>query len=189
MRKTPLLILAAVVWFPAVAPAQTETLTEVTFPEFLTHYEESLHPVDQAYEEMANENLPLRDETGQALGRRHIEDRRQVVVSLHQTIRQLAANPQDLVLTTKLFFQTETLVDDLFDLSQIAYDNDREELAKTFSDLETALDHNDDLIEAYVLRLAAAKQERIEQLEKENQDLQKRVKEAAEHQKAKPHSP
>jgi hypothetical protein len=44
-------------------------------------------------------------------------------------------------------------VDDLFDLSQIAYDNDREELGKTFSDLETALDRNDELIEAYVLRL------------------------------------
>jgi hypothetical protein len=189
MRKTTLFVLAAIVSFPSATPAQTDTLTEITFPEFLTRYEESLRPVDQAYEELANENLPLRDETGQALGRRHIEDRRQTVVSLRETIRQLGGNPQDLVLTTKLFVQTETLVDDLFDLSQIAYDNDREELGKTFSDLETALDRNDELIEAYVLRLATAKQARILELEKENQDLQKRLKGAGEREKAKPSTP
>jgi hypothetical protein len=124
MSKTLLVLLVGVVLAPA-AGAQDETLTESSLPDFLSRYEQTLSSVDKAYEELASENLPLRDDAGQPLGRRHIENRRQAVVGLMQTIHQLSAKPGDLVLTDILFVQTEALADDLFDLSQIAYDNDR----------------------------------------------------------------
>ncbi len=179
MRKTPLFILAAMFALPWRLWAQGENLTASNLSEFLARYQESLTRADQAYEELMSENLPLLDEAGQPLSRRHIDDRRQTLANLGQTARQFAANPEDLVLTTTLLIQTEVLADDLYDLSQIAYDNDREELAKNLSDLETTMAHNKDLLETYTLSLAAAKQERIQELEKENRDLQQKLKETA----------
>lgn len=189
MHRILLVILAGMLSFPSVRRAQDETLTASTLPEFLARYEQNLGPLDQAYEELTNENVPLRDETGQPLGRRHIEDRRQALAGLRQTVHQLASSPSDLVLTTTLFAQTEALVDDLFDLSQICYDNDREELGKLFSDLETTIDRNNDLVESYALKLATAKQDRLQELEKENRDLQQKLKEAAEREKTKVTAP
>ncbi len=178
MRVALLVISAATVSLAAALQTQTEKLTPATFPEFLSRYEAGLRPVDEAYAELENENLPLRDEMGQPLvGRRRIIDRRQRLEQLLKTLHQLEANPPDLVLTTTLLVQTEALADDLFDLSQMAYDNDREELAKRLSDTEATMDHNADLVEAYTLDLAALKQQRIEELEKENRGLQQKLKE------------
>lgn len=171
--------------WPARLGAQGQSLTTSGLPEFLTRYETSLEPIDAAYAALAEENLPLRDESGQALGRRPIDNRRQAIADLRQTVRQLAASPQDLVLTTKLFFQTEATADDLFDLSQIAYDNDREELGKRLSDLTAIMDHHNNLIESYALSLAAEKQERIRELEKENRELQQKLKAVREQRKVK----
>lgn len=155
------------------------------FSEFLTRYQKNLDRVGEAYSDLVNENLPLRDETGQPVGRHHLDDRRKELADLRQTVRELAENPQDLVRTIRLFIQTETLVDDIFDLSQIAYDNDNEELGKRFSDLETATDQNREFLESYALSLAGEKQQRVLELEKQNSDLEKKLKEVAERPKAK----
>lgn len=171
--------------FPPELEAQSEELTASGLSEFLPGYEKQLQPLDAAYADLENEKLPLRDELGKLLGRRPIENRRQALASLRDTVHRLEANPQDLVLTTELFLKTESLTDDLFDLSQTAYDNDREELGNRFSDLLTAIDNKKDLIESYALSLAGEKQERIRELEKENRDLQRKLKEAAEHAKTK----
>jgi len=165
---------------------QESPLTAVNLPEFLARYQKNLDRVDAAYADLANENLPMRDEDGQPLGRHRLDDRRNELGVVRQTARQLAARPQDLVLTTRLFILTETLVDDLFDLAQIAYDNDREELGKRFSDLELAMDHERELVEAYVLSLAEEKQKRIQELEKKNRDLQKKLKAVEEPTREKP---
>ena len=172
--------------FSSGLPAQDKTLTSSTLPGFLADYKKSLGPVDAAYTDLANENLPLRDENGQPLGRRPIDDRRQQLTDLRQAVRQLAANPQDLALAISLFVETETLADDLFDLSQIAYDNDREELGKRLSDLQAIMDRASRQLESYGLHLATECQERIRQLEKENQELQQKLKEAAKRASATP---
>lgn len=140
--------------------------------------------MDGVYAELEVENLPLRDETGQPVGRRPINDHRKALADLRQTLRQLAATPQDLVFVTTVFVQTEALADDLFDLSQVAYDNDREELAKRLADLLTGVDQSKERIESYALSLAAEMQERIHKLEDENRDLQQKLKEAMAHSKA-----
>ncbi len=160
--------------------AQDAKLTAAGLPEFLARYEQSLEPVDSAFADLANENLPLRDESGKPVGRRNITDRRKTVADLRDAVKRLAASPQDLVVTMTVFNRTEKLADDLYDLSQIAYDNDREELGKRLTDLLTAVDHNQDLIESYALSLAAEKQKRILELEKENRYLQQKLKEAVE---------
>ena len=184
MCKILLFALAATAFLPSLS-AQTDTLTASNLAEFLARYEESLNPVNQAFADLESEKLALRDESGQPLGRHHIEDCRQVVVSLRQVIRQLTTHPEDLVSTITLFIQTEALADDLFDLSQISYDNDREELGKRFSDLQIAFDHKEDLIQKHALQLATTKQDRLKQLEVENHDLQQKLKDAAQRPKRK----
>lgn len=187
MRATFLMSLAAMLVFSSMLSAQqAKTLTSSTFPDILKDYERKLDQVDQAYGELTNEGLPLRDKAGQPLGRRHIEDRRQTLVELRKTVRQLAASPQDLVLATTLLMQSEALVDDLFDLSEIAYDNDREELGKRFSDLEATMDRSRDEIESYVLSLARTKEQRLQELEKENKALQQKLRDSHRLRKMKP---
>ncbi len=166
--------------------AQNAKLTASSLPEFLARYEQSLGPVDSAFADLANENLPLLDESGKPLGRRNIRDRRKTVADLRDTVKRLAASPQDLVLTMTLFNRTETLADDLYNLSQIAYDNDREELGNHLTDLLATVDQNQDLIESYALSVATEKQKRILELEKENRDLQEKLKEAAKRPKKLP---
>ena len=64
------------------------------------------------------------------------------------------------------------MTDDLYDLSQIAYDNDREDLGKRLSDLMTPLDRDRAQIESYTLTLAEETEARAEELEKRNQELE-----------------
>jgi hypothetical protein len=177
MRRLLPLALLALVLLPLNLSAQ-EKLTPSNLPNFLAGYDTNFGLLDAVYSEMADENLPLRDEAGQPLGRRPIEDRRQVLSDLQQAAHQLSASPQDLVLLAALVFKTENLADDLFDLSQIAYDNDREELGKRLSDLQTTMDHNKELLSAYLLNLAADKQARISQLEKDKAELERKLQEA-----------
>jgi vacuolar-type H+-ATPase subunit I/STV1 len=154
-----------------------EKLTPANLPEFLKQYDTNFSLLDQIYRELAEEELPLRNEGGQPLGRRPIEDRRQALSDLRQNVVRLAASPQDLVLTASLTFKTENLADDLFDLSQIAYDNAREELGKRLGDLQITMDHNKEMLAAYLLALAAEKQEYIARLEKEKAELERKVRE------------
>ncbi len=184
MRGTLLILLMALFLLPLTLPAQNESLTASNLSSFLDRYQKDLEAADQAYTELSNENLPLLDENGQPLGRHHLEDRRQTLIGLRDIARRLAASPGDLVLATTLFARNEALVDDVFDLSQVAYENDREELGKRLSDLEAALDYHDGLIENYVLSLAASQQQRMQELERENSDLRLKLKEALEKGKA-----
>jgi hypothetical protein len=89
------------------------------------------------------------------------------LVEIRSDVDCLAVKPDDLVLTMKFLSHTERLADDVYDLSQIAYDSDREELGKQFTDLLTVLDRDQDQIQAYALTLAAAKQHRIQTIEQE----------------------
>ena len=169
--------LLAFACIPSPLSAQ-EKLTPSNLPAFLKQYDTNFSLLDEVYRELAEGDLPLRDERGQPLERRPIEDRRQALSDLRQNVLRLGANPQDLVFTATLEFKTENLADDLFDLSQIAYDNDQEELGKRLGDLQITMDHNKEMLAAYLLALAAEKQERIEQLEREKAELERKLKEA-----------
>ena len=88
----------------------------------------------------------------------------------------MAAKPEDLVLATTLVIRTESLADDLFDLSQVAYDNDREELGNKLNNLQVTMEDNKGLLADYLLALAADKQNRLQQLEKEVEDLHQKLR-------------
>lgn len=138
---------------------------------FLETCQKILQPLDAVYEDLESENLPLMDESGQPLGHRPLENRRQALAELRHTVEQLHAEPENLVLVTTLFIEFESLTDDLYDLSQIAYDNDREDLGRRLAELVSQLDAQRDTIESYTLSLAAEKESRLQQLEDENQNL------------------
>jgi restriction endonuclease S subunit len=59
----------------------------------------------------------------------------------------------------------------------VAYDNDREELANRLGTLQTTMDENRELLADYLLALAAEKQNRLQQLEKEVDELHLKLKE------------
>lgn len=177
MRKVvlPVMFLGALL-LVRNARAEDSQLTQENLADFLARCEQNFGLLETAYADLANVDVSLRDEQGQSLGRRRIEDRKKNLVEVRETVRKLAKDPQNLVLTTTLFVRNEALSDDLFDLAQIAYDNDIEELGKRFSDLETAFEYNQKLLEAYTLKLATEKQDRMHQLENENQELQRKLK-------------
>jgi hypothetical protein len=178
MRKALLLPAFLVcILCPARLSAQ-EALTAANLSGFLTRFDQNFSFVEEAYTDLANEKLPLRDTQGQPLARRPIEDRHRVISSLRQVSREVAANPRSLVLVAEIVFQTEELVDDLFDLAQIAYDNDREELGRRLAVVQTTMQQNKYLLASYLLSLAAEKEERLKRLEKENAELQLRIKPA-----------
>ncbi len=167
--------------------AQDEQLTASTLPRFLGGYQQTLQLVDAAFAEILNENMPLLDESGTPMGRRNIEDRHKQVAELRDTAKQLGAAPQDLVLALNLYDGTEKLADEVYDLSQIAFNNDLEELGNRLSHLLPTVDHDQDLLGTYALSLAGEKQKRITELEREVQDLRQKLSEAAEKPKAAQH--
>lgn len=160
-----------------------EKLTSSNLPGFLKNFNTNFSLLDDMYRELSEDELPLRDEAGKPLARRPFEDRRQELSDLRQNALRLAADPQDLVLTATLVFKTENLADELYDLSQIADDNGREELGKRMGDLQVTMDHNKEMLADYLLTLAAEKQERIVQLEKEKTELERKMKEAEQQRK------
>lgn len=96
---------------------------------------------------------------------------------MRQTARQLALKPEDLVLAATLVIRTESLADDLFDLSQVAFDNESEELGNRLSTLQITMEENKEMLADYLLALAAQKQNRLQQLEKEVDELHRKLKE------------
>jgi uncharacterized coiled-coil protein SlyX len=60
----------------------------------------------------------------------------------------------------------------------VAYDNDREELGKRLSALQITMEENKELLADYLLALAAEKQNRLQQLEKEVDELHGKLKES-----------
>jgi hypothetical protein len=176
MKTPPLLLcLLSVAIFPTSLLPQ-QKLTADNLPDFLARYDTNFGPLDAIFKDLTNENLPLTDETGQPLARRPLTDRQQSLADLRQTALQLAAKPEDLVLATTLVIRTESLADDLFDLSQVAYDNDREELGNKLNNLQITMEDNKGLLADYLLALAADKENRLQQLEKEVDDLHQKLK-------------
>jgi hypothetical protein len=171
-----LLFMVLVAIFPATLVAQ-QKLTATNLPDFLARYDTNFGPLQAVFKDLTNENLPLTDETGQPLARRRMEDRLLALTNLRETARQLAAKPEDLVLAATLVIRTESMADDLFDLAQVAYDNDREELGKQLGALQTTMEENKELLADYLLALAAEKQNRLQQLEKEVNELHQKLKE------------
>jgi hypothetical protein len=170
------LFMAWIAIFPTTLLPQ-QKLTATNLPDFLARYDTNFGPLEAVFKDLTNENLPLTDEAGQPLARRPMQDRLLALTNLRQTARQLAAKPEDLVLATTLVIRTESLADDLFDLSQVAYDNDREELGKQLSALQITMEENKELLADYLLALAAEKQTRLQQLEKEVDELHQKLKE------------
>ena len=176
MRNCLVIFALVVCTLLPVSLAAQESLTPANLPDFIAAYDKNFEPIETLYSELINEQLPLRDEQGQPLGRRPLEDRRQALSDLREVADQFARSPQDLVLSARLVLRTESLADDLFDLSQIAYDNDREELARRLADLQTTMDHDREALASYLLDLAGQNQERLKELEKENAELQAKLK-------------
>ena len=172
------LFMASVAIFPTTLLPQ-QKLTVTNLPDFLARYDTNFGPLEVVYKDLANENLPLTDETGQPLARRPLADRLLAVTNLRQTARQLAVKPEDLVLASTVVIRTEILADDLFDLAQVAYDNDSEELGTRLSAFHITMEENKELLADYLLALAAEKQNRLQQLEKEVDELHKKLKEGA----------
>jgi len=170
--------MACLAFLPATLLPQ-QKLTVTNLPDFLARYDTNFGPLEAAFNDLKNENLPLTDETGQPLARRPLDDRLLAATNLRQTARQLAAKPEDLVLATTVVIRTEILADDLFDLSQVAFDNDREDLGNRLSALQITMEENKELLADYLLALAAEKQNRLQELEKEVDDLQQKLKESA----------
>jgi len=180
--RIPVNIFFAFLLVPSSAlRAQTspKPLTADTLPRYLTNYERNLIPLEGAYGQMENDPMPLYDQQGQPLGHRPLEDRRQLLANLRETLHKLSAKPGDLRLALRLFFQTDDLTDDLYELSQFAYDNDREELGKQLSDIMNTLDRDRAVLENYALGLAEESEARLEELEKRNQELEAKAKGAA----------
>ena len=103
----------------------------------------------------------MREDSGKRVSRGDIKDRRKIIADLRVTAKELASRPEDLVLALTLFDLTEKLGDDLYDLSQIAYDNDLEEPAVRLTELLATVNYNQDLIEGYVFNLATDKQKKL----------------------------
>ncbi len=176
MRYVAVSILMLAVLAAAPATAQEDQpLTAADVPGFLTQMEKDMAPVEAAFDQLADENLPLYDESGQALGRRHIENRRKELEELRGILAKLRDEPDNLVLVAQLYFQIELLTDDVYDLSQIAYDNDREDLGRRLGDMVGPLDDDRGRVETYTLQLAQDKESRLKRLEQENQDLKQQL--------------
>jgi hypothetical protein len=145
------------------------SLPRSELPQFLARYEQRLKPIDAAYADLSDQPFTMRDDSGRTVGRREIKDRRKIVADLRATARALAARPEDLVLALTLYDLTEKLGDDLYDLSQIAYDNDLEEPATQLTEFLVTVNYDQDLIEGYVFNLAKDKEKQLRQLREEKQ--------------------
>ena len=179
MRKTLFVMTTLILCLSPAWGAEKTTLTAESMPEFVARYQKLLGPLDAIYGNLESENMPLRDESAQPIGHHPLENRRQALSELRDTLGKLGADPRNLTLVTTFFIQSEALSDDLYDLTQIAYDNDREELGKQLSDLGARLDGQRDAIESYALALAQEKEDRIKQLEDENSSLRQELKKDA----------
>ena len=177
MKRTLIpLFMASIAIFPITLLPQ-QKLTATNLPDFLARYDTNFGSLEAVYKDLTNENLPLTDEAGQPLARRPLADRLLAVTNLRQTARQFAAKPEDLVLASTVVIRTESLADDLFDLSQVAYDNDHEDLGNRLNTLQITMEENKELLADYLLALAAEKQNRLQQLEKEVDELHQKLKE------------
>lgn len=159
---------------------QDQPLTATSLPRVLGDYQQTLQQVDAAFTEILSEKMPLLDDSGRPVGRHNIEDRHKEVAAMREIAKQLTASPQDLVVTLRLADGTEKLGDDVYDLSQMAFNSDREELANRLARLLPAVDLVQDALGSYAVSLADGKQKRIVELELEVQELRQKLDAASE---------
>lgn len=158
------LVLAFCASFAFGSQGQIEDLTQSNLQDFLARFKQDVKEAGLDFGRLSDAKLPLLDEAGHPLGRRRIRDRREVLTDLQKTLTDFERTPQGLVVAMTLSAQTEELADEVYDLSQIAYDNDREELAMEFTDLLKALNKDADLVQEYALNLAAQKEQELHAL-------------------------
>jgi hypothetical protein len=180
MRTTILLLAAIALGSSPAWSAQDNNSTVAQVPDLASHYEEILGPLDSVLEDLENENLPLTNESGEPVGHRPIENRRKALEDLRQTLEKLRGEPASLKGAVTLLVQSESLSDELYDLAQVAYDNDREELGKRISEVVNSLDAEQEAVESLTLALADEKEDRIKKLEVENESLRQKLKKAVE---------
>jgi hypothetical protein len=171
-------LLLAILAVPAGILAQDQKAPAREAPAFAAGLEEALNTAEEACTEMANNHLPLRDEQGRPVSPRTLEGLHPSAEQVRLLSQKLAATPSDFILATDLFLQTGELADTLFDFSQTAYDNDREDLGRRLVDVSAALERHQQAIKTYTLGLATKLQQRVRKLEEENQNLQRRLDEA-----------
>jgi len=140
------------------SPVRAESFTPAKLRQFLSQYEKSLDSVASGYDQILNQTLPLRGPVGNVIGRIPFERRRARLGKLRKTIRKLETRPDDLVLALTLQNQTEALLDDVENISQIAFDNDYEEAGMQLSRLQIPLGHDEQIIERYTYQLARTAQ-------------------------------
>jgi hypothetical protein len=182
MRKVLLLCAAITVAAPLPAQEEESAWSPEVRREFLMRHLDALAPIERAYDEADSARLPVRDEFGRSLRRRGAEDHRHPVEQLRDALERLQGRPDDLTFATRMLIATDALLDDLSNLSEIAYDDDQEELGRRLGDLARVVERHWAEVEAYVLYLAAEKELRLEELERENLLL----RETLEKQRAQP---
>jgi len=180
MRKSVLLLAAVVLVCSPRLGAQEDNPTAESVTAQVDRYEKTLEPLDSVLEDLESENLQMNNDSGGPQEHRPIENRRQALAELRQTIAQLRGQPEDLKGVVTLLVHSEALSDELFELVQVAYDNDREELGRRISDVVAAIDAEQESVQALVMALADEKETRIKKLEAENETLRKQLKQARE---------
>ena len=180
MRKSFLLLAAVVLVCSPRLMAQEDNPTAESVLAQVDRYEATLQPLDSLLDDLESENLQINNDSGGPQEHRPIQNRRQALAELRQTIQKLRTQPEDLKSVVMLLVQSEALSDELFDLVQTAYDNDREELGRHISEVVTAIDAQQDSVQALTLALADEKEARIKKLEAENENLRKQLKQARE---------
>lgn len=182
MRQVLLLGAMMTLAAPLLAQEEDSGWSPEVRREFLMRQLDALEPIERLYEEADTARLPVRDEFGRPLRRRGAEDDRHPVEQLRDALERLQGRPDDLTFATRMLLATDALLDDLTDLSQIAYDDDQEDLGRRLYEMAHVIERHWAEVEAYVLHLAAEKELRLEELERENSLL----RETLEKQRAKP---
>ncbi|MGH9405619.1 MAG: hypothetical protein ACRD3D_07285 [Terriglobia bacterium] len=168
LRTLLLLLVVGVLGARAAAGTDMDKLTSSNLPDFEKTFTGDLDKVDAAFAQLSTAKLPLFDEAGHPSGRRKIKDRRQTVTDLRKTLADFEKSPRGLVVAMTLSDQTEELADEVYDVAQIAYDNDQEELAMQLSSLLGEVNGDAALLQAYALDLAAGKERRLLRLEQDH---------------------
>jgi len=158
--------------FAVSLPIRAESFTPAKLRQFLSQYDKNLDAVASGYNQILNQNLPLRGPEGSIIGRLPLERRRSRLAELRQTIRKLGMHPNNLVLAITLQNQSEALLDDVEDVSQIAFDNDYEEAGLRLSRLQIPLGHDQQIIERYTYQLARAAQMSLKKFRSERRESQ-----------------
>lgn len=177
MRCALMLLTLGLAWLgPGIVRAdEIAHLNETNIVRFLASYQEQLGEIRSTYRELEHLEPPLRDRSDHVLAPESLENRLKTLALFQKTVQQAQSHPENFVLVLRLFIQTESLTEDLSSLSQLCFDNDQEELAQRLNRLSATMESNKHLVEGYALHLADTVQRRLQDLEREIQNLRARL--------------